>query len=126
MEAVPILLVALHVHVTLASLVMELLAVTSMNVTIVHAAAMAHARTQSVHSLAHAMMVSKETDLTALILMNVQLIPITVMTMLPVKTKLDDSLADATTDIPVMELTAMMSTNVTLVYVVPTLLGRLP
>ena len=40
MEAVPILLVASHVRVTLASLVVELLAVTSMNVTIVHAAAM--------------------------------------------------------------------------------------
>ena len=51
MEAVPILLVALHVHVALASLVMELLAMASMNETIVHAAAMAHARTQSVHSL---------------------------------------------------------------------------
>ena len=114
MEAVPILLVALHVHVTLASLVMELLAVTSMNVTIVHAAAMAHAPTQSVHSLAHAMMVSMETDLTALILMNVQPILITVMTMLPVKTKSDDSLADATTNIPVMELTPMMSTNANL------------
>ena len=115
MEAVPILLVALHVHITLASLVMELLAVTSMNVTIVHAAAMAHERTQSVHSLAHAMIVSKETDLTALILMNVRLIPITVMTMPPVRTKSDDSFADATRDFPVMELTAMMSTNVTLV-----------
>ena len=86
-----------------------------MNVTIVHAAAMAHARTQSVHSLAHAMMVSKETDLTALILINVRLIPITEMTILHVRTKSDDSLAGVTTDIPVMELTAMMSTNVTLV-----------
>ena len=115
MEAESILLVALLVHITLASLVRELLAVKSMNVTTVNAAAMAHAQTQSVHSLAHAMMVSMETDLTALILMNVQPILITVMTMLPVKTKSDDSLADATTDTLVMELTAMMSTNVTLV-----------
>ena len=61
------------------------------------------------------MMVSKETDLTALILMNVQLIPITVMTIPPVKTKSGDLLADATRDIPVMELTAMMSTNMNLV-----------
>ena len=53
---------------TARSLVMELLAVASMYVTIVHAAAMAHARTKSVFSLTHAMMVSKETDLTALIL----------------------------------------------------------
>ena len=60
MEAVPILL--------LATMVMKLLAVSSMNMTIVHAAAMAHARTKSVFSLTHAMMVSKETDLTALIL----------------------------------------------------------
>ena len=58
MEAVPILL--------LATMVMKLLAVSSMNMTIVHAAAMAHERTQSVHSLAHAMMISKETDFTIL------------------------------------------------------------
>ena len=51
---------------TARSLVMELLAVASMYVTIVHAAAMAHAPTQSVHSLAHAMMISKETDFTIL------------------------------------------------------------
>ena len=112
---VVISLVATHVNATLVSLVMDSNVLILMNAMITHEMLLQLVPTALVHSAAHAIMVSREMDLTALILMNVRLIPITAMTMPPVKTKSDESLAGATTDILVIELTAMMSTNVTLV-----------
>jgi hypothetical protein len=103
MEAVPIPLVASHAHVTLVSLVTELLAVTSTNVMTAHATPTVHAKILSAHLLAHVMMVSKVMDSIAQILMNVQLVLITVTTMLHVKMTSVDSLADVMMDTLVME-----------------------
>ena len=103
MEAVPIPLVASHAHVTLDSLVTELLAVTSTNVMTAHATPTVHAKILSAHLLALVMMVSKVMDSIAQILMNVQLVLITVTTMPHVKMISVDSLADVMMDTLVME-----------------------
>ena len=81
----------------------ELLAVTSTNVMTIHVTSTVHAKILSDHLLAHVMMVSKVMDSIALILMNVQLVLITVTTMPLVKTISVDSLADVMMDTLVME-----------------------